>query len=101
MSPNDESLRAALQQVRRRANLCRDAALALTLENAKESDLPGVVAALQESFTGILLALAEHWASKGGASAEVTGMHAEWPADSSPEWPPDPRQLRPWKSAES
>jgi hypothetical protein len=89
----DESLRAHLQQIRRRANLARDAALALTLENAKESDLPGLIAALQESYTDLLLALAD-CASRDGTSPPIVKTYVEWPTEPA-DWPPPPRPPRP------
>jgi hypothetical protein len=94
---DDPALRAALQTVRRRANLVRDAAIALDADHIRETELPGLIAALQEALTDLQLMAADKAARNGGGSSEVASTRTEWPADSAPHWPPPPREPRPWK----
>jgi hypothetical protein len=96
-SSDDATVRALLRQVRRRANLLRDAAIALTTETARAGEIDGLIAALQEAHTNLLLAIAEQ-AVRGGTSTagEIAATRTEWPADSTPDFPHS-MQPRPWK----
>jgi hypothetical protein len=95
----DTTLHAALQQVRRRANLVRDAALALDVDHVRETELPEFIAAQQEALTDLLLLAAEHVDRHVGPTGEVVSTRVEWPSDSAPEWPPSPPEARPWRQA--
>jgi hypothetical protein len=66
-----------LQTVSSRANLPRDAALALTVESAKESDLPGLIAAPQVTLKDLQL-LAPEQRVRG---SEIVSMLGEWTTD--------------------
>jgi hypothetical protein len=93
----ERSLRAQLQTVRRRATLVRDAALALTLETARDSEVDRLICRLQAALTDLRLALAEQ-AVREGTASEIASTHVEWPAQSTPEWPAAPREPRPWET---
>jgi hypothetical protein len=94
---DDASLRAALQQVWRRANLVRDAALALDIAHVRATELPGLIAALQEALTDLQLLAAEQSVRRGGTAGESASLHAEWPGDhQTAPWPPPPPEPRPW-----
>jgi hypothetical protein len=108
MSTDDATLRAALQQVRRRANLVRDAALALDVDQLRESELPGLIAALQEALTDLQLLAAEQRVRRGStAASEIVAVRVEWPAEQdqqdsedqdegAADWPPPEPEPRPW-----
>jgi hypothetical protein len=97
---SDESLRLALQAVRLRARMINDAAIVLTPETIRDTDLPGLVAALQEALTDLQLAEADHAIRTGTSTAsEIASTRTEWPADSTPDFP-HTMQPRPWKAGE-
>lgn len=98
MSTDDSALRAMLQQIRRRANLTRDAALALTVETARESDLPGLIAALQDAYTELRLALAEREV-RDGTNPSIK-MDVVWP-DAPPPFPRGAPRIAPWKRGDN
>jgi hypothetical protein len=66
--------------------------LALTVESAKESGLPGLIAALQVTLKDLQLLAPEQrvrW-------SEIVSMLGEWPTDRlSAPWPPPPPTSRP------
>jgi hypothetical protein len=100
---DDSTLRAALQQVRRRANLVRDAALALDVAHVRDTELPGLIAALQEALTDLQLLAAEQRVRQrpsGSSASDLEKTRVEWPDDDRDErthnWPPPEPEPRPW-----